>query len=209
MDVILLGGLIGAVLGALVWRGAVFFIARFEPGRVADGLVSAPAAVTIAGMALWAAFVGWQAAGLRQAVAALVIVALLATITLVDLHVHQIPNALVLVLLGWALVQAFVFGQPAPLAAGLGLLVGGGLFFLMAVAGRGAMGAGDVKLAAALGAVLGWPAVLPALLYGIIAGGFAALLLLLLRRASRKSAFAYGPYLALGALIMLVRALLA
>lgn len=47
-----------------------------------------------------------------------------------------------------------------------------------------------------------------ALLYGIIAGGFAALLLLLLRRAERKSAFAYGPYLALGAVIVLARSLL-
>jgi leader peptidase (prepilin peptidase)/N-methyltransferase len=119
-----------------------------------------------------------------------------------------IPNALVLALLVWALVQAFLFGRLTPLAAGLGVLAGGGLLFVMAVAGRGAMGAGDVKLAAALGAVLGWPAVFPALLYGIIAGGVAALLLLLLRRAERKSYFAYGPYLALGAVIVLARSLL-
>ena len=200
-----LGGVIGAVLGALAWRGAACFVARCEAERAVGGWASPPAALTLAGMALWGAFVNWCGVSLAQTVSALVVAALLMTITLVDLQVRSIPNALVLALLIWALVQMFVFGRPTPVAAGLGVLAGGGVLFVMAVAGRGAMGAGDVKLAAALGAVLGWPAVLPALLYGIIAGGVAALLLLLLRRADRKSAFAYGPYLALGAVIVLAQ----
>ena len=49
---------------------------------------------------------------------------------------------------------------------------------------------GDVKLAAALGALLGYPLVLPGLVLGVIAGGLAALLLLLTRRAGRKDAMA-------------------
>ena len=81
----------------------------------------------------------------------------------------------------------------------MGMLVGGALFLLVALAGRGAMGAGDVKLAAALGAVLAYPLILPALLWGVLAAGGGALLLLVTRRVRRKDTIPYGPYLALGA----------
>ena len=66
------------------------------------------------------------------------------------------------------------------------------------------MGIGDVKLAAAGGALLGYPLILRGLFWGILAGGCAALLLLASRRITRKSHIAYGPYLALGISIALV-----
>jgi len=206
---IFVGGLIGAVLGAVVWRAAGLFAGRFQPERIVGGLTSLPAAVTLAGMAAWGAVVACGAANLAQAASALVVVAVLAAIALTDLQVRQIPNALVLALLAWAAVQVVAFGRPAAQSAGLGLLAGGGLFVVIALISRGAMGAGDVKLAAALGAVFGWPVILPVLLYGIIAGGVAALILLVTRRAGRKSFFAYGPYLALGAAVVLAQGLLA
>ena len=66
---------------------------------------------------------------------------------------------------------------------------------------------GDVKLEAAAGALLGYPAVLAALFLGVLAGGVAAAFLLLTHRAGRKDAFAYGPYLALGAWLVYTRVL--
>jgi leader peptidase (prepilin peptidase)/N-methyltransferase len=87
------------------------------------------------------------------------------------------------------------------------VLAAGGLLGLIALVTRGAMGAGDVKFAAALGAGLGYPLILPALFYGIVAAGVAALLLLVTRRARRRDFMAYGPYLALGAWIVWTRAL--
>ena len=157
-------------------------------------------------MVLWGAYVWWRASDIGELLPALVVTAMLATISLVDLRVRRIPNALVLALLAWGLVQVIWLGQP-PLAALLGLLAGGGLLLLIALAGRGAMGAGDVKLAGALGAVLGYPLVLHGLFYGILAGGAAALVLLVTRRVGRKDYIAYGPYLALGAWIVWTRAL--
>ena len=68
--------------------------------------------------------------------------------------------ALCRALLVWALVQALWLGGATLAAAALGMLVGGALFLLVALAGRGAMGAGDVKLAAALAAVLAYPLIL-------------------------------------------------
>ena len=66
------------------------------------------------------------------------------------------------------------------------------------------MGAGDVKLAGVIGLMLGFPAAITALVIGIFLGGAAAIILLITHRAGRKSTFAYAPYLALGALVMLL-----
>ena len=157
-------------------------------------------------MALWGAYVGWQAASLAIATSALLVTTILLCIALVDFQVRRIPNALVLALLAWAAVQIVWLGQPAPLAAVAGLLAAGGLFLLLRIVSRGQMGMGDVKLEVALGALLGFPAIVNAMFFGVIAGGLAALVLLLTKRVGRKDPIAYGPYLALGAWLVLVQA---
>lgn len=204
-----LGGAAGLALGWLVWLATQHFVARYrlqvEPTDADDSALRLRAAVPVAAMALWGAIVGWQVGSLAVATSALVVTALLLCISLVDIHVRRIPNLLVLALLVWAVVQMLWLGQPAWGAAGLGLAVAGGIFFLLARIGRGAMGMGDVKLEAAIGALLGYPAVIVAMAAGIVAGGLAALFLLLLCRAGRKDSLAYGPYLALGAWLVLVR----
>ncbi len=158
-------------------------------------------------MAALGAYLGWQALGLDQLAAVLLVTGLLVAISLVDYRERRIPNALVLALLLWAVVQVIWLGQPAAVNAALGLAAAGGLFLLLAIIQRGAMGLGDVKLAAVLGAVLGFPLILMGLLYGILAGGVAALVLLATRRAGRKDAMAYGPYLALGAWLVWTQSL--
>jgi leader peptidase (prepilin peptidase)/N-methyltransferase len=158
-------------------------------------------------MALWGAYVAWRAPSTAIAAAALIVTALLVTITIVDFRVRRIPDLLCLALAAWGVVQMIWLGQSAPRSLALGVAAGGGLFLLIALARRGAMGAGDVKFAAALGAVLGYPLVLHGLLWGIVAGGLAALLLLVTGRAGRKDTMAYGPYLALAAWLVWTRSL--
>jgi leader peptidase (prepilin peptidase)/N-methyltransferase len=65
-------------------------------------------------------------------------------------------------------------------------------------------GCGDVYLAAVIGAMTGWPDVATALFYGMIFGGLGAIVLLVTRRASRRDAVPYGPYLCVGALLVLL-----
>lgn len=82
---------------------------------------------------------------------------------------------------------------------------GGGLLFLfLAFISRGAMGGGDIKLIAALGLWLGIKALITVMIYGAIAGGLAALLLLLSKKIRRKQYLAYGPYFALSAIGVLL-----
>lgn len=66
---------------------------------------------------------------------------------------------------------------------------------------REAMGYGDVKLAAAIGAFLGWKAVLFTLCAGSIIGCGAAFAGILLTRDRTGSRVPFGPFLALGAIV--------
>lgn len=84
----------------------------------------------------------------------------------------------------------------------LAAAIGGAAFLVLAILSRGALGGGDVKLIASLGLWLGRDALLFVTMAGIVLGGLAALLLMLLRVKKRKSAFAYGPYFALTALAL-------
>jgi leader peptidase (prepilin peptidase)/N-methyltransferase len=70
---------------------------------------------------------------------------------------------------------------------------------------RGGLGGGDVKMAALVGGVVGYPAVLIAGAVAAVGGGLTALLLLVTRRATRTTALPYVPFLALGGIIALLR----
>jgi len=76
-------------------------------------------------------------------------------------------------------------------------------FLLAALLSPGAegLGLGDVKLAGTLGGLLGWIGwsnALYGLLTGFILGGVAAAVLLLIRRADRKSFLSFGPAMIIG-----------
>jgi leader peptidase (prepilin peptidase)/N-methyltransferase len=86
-----------------------------------------------------------------------------------------------------------------------GALIGGGLIYLMGVVGewifkKEAMGGGDVKLLAMVGAFMGWKL---AVLTFFIAPFFGAVVGIVEKIRTKDSAIAYGPYLVLGALVSL------
>ena len=61
-----------------------------------------------------------------------------------------------------------------------------------------------MKLIAALGLWLGCMKLLNVVLIGTVSGGLAAVLMILTKKKSRGSYFAYGPYFALSALYSLL-----
>jgi leader peptidase (prepilin peptidase)/N-methyltransferase len=66
---------------------------------------------------------------------------------------------------------------------------------------REAMGLGDVKFMAAIGAFLGWPAVLFSLALSSVIGSLAGLALILLRKRDWSARLPYGPYIAVAVVI--------
>ena len=127
---------------------------------------------------------------------------LLVVIAAEDLRTRRIPNALTgpAVLVAIALRIVFASSElPATLIAGLATFI---VFLGLAIVARGGFGMGDVKLAGLLGVLLG-ASVLPALVLGTVVGAVASLVVLL-RSRSRRTAFAYGPYLCFGAAVVIL-----
>jgi prepilin peptidase CpaA len=91
-----------------------------------------------------------------------------------DVRYRRIPNAFVLATLTAGVAMNGIFGGLAGVAASfMGCLVGFALMFMLHI--FGAMGAGDVKLFAAIGAVTGAPLVVPTFIVVILTGGLLAI----------------------------------
>jgi prepilin peptidase CpaA len=109
----------------------------------------------------------------------------LAAAAAIDLRTQRIPNILTLPLILIALVYHGISSGTSGLLfslAGLGAGIGLLLFpYLM-----GGMGAGDAKLLGAVGAFVGARGVFIAFLFTAVAGGFYALLLLVMKRRQLK-----------------------
>jgi len=125
---------------------------------------------------------------------------LLLLIGAIDLEHRLVPNVLVATGIVLSLLFSILRVLPDPRSALTGALSAGALFILLAAAGRGALGPGDVKLAILIGTINGFPAVFQALLLGILFGGLAAAVLLVTRIRGPKQYIPYAPYLVAGCL---------
>lgn len=122
-----------------------------------------------------------------------------------DFEHRLILNSIILPAIVVGLAGSLLGGAPTPLSAAVGAAFGFGFFMVIALIRPGGMGAGDIKLAAFIGAIAGFPGVVAALCVGIFLAGFVSLALVAARLKTMKSTIAYGPYLAFGgALVALV-----
>jgi leader peptidase (prepilin peptidase) / N-methyltransferase len=130
----------------------------------------------------------------------------------IDAAVRRLPDRLTIPAyagtVALLLAAAAVSGHwPVLLRAALGGLALAGFYLALLLVSPSAMGLGDVKLAASLGTLLAW--------FGwrtLIAGGFAGFLLaglfsvalILSGRATRKQQIPFGPFMILGAFLMIL-----
>lgn len=137
-------------------------------------------AVELATAAIWGANVAaYGPTG--QAARAIVLLTLLLAIAVTDAKFYIIPDELSLggAVVGVALAGALQVWSP-PVAIGLqeaviGAVVGSGVLWVVAVAGtwafkKDAMGGGDIKMLAMIGAFLGWKGALLTIFLGALAG---------------------------------------
>jgi prepilin peptidase CpaA len=117
-------------------------------------------------------------------IAVLLVLAALAAIW--DLRTRRIPNWLVLagLIAGFGL-NGFLYGLAGLATAGLGMLVGFGVYFVLYL--LHAMGAGDVKFMAAVGSLVGWREWFQIFLAAIIIGAVAGVILALSKGRLRRT----------------------
>ncbi|QAY64373.1 prepilin peptidase [Xylanimonas allomyrinae] len=185
-----------------------------SPGRLTAAItaeiapVRAPALATAIAAVAWALWIG----GLSPVTPALVVAAAAgAALTVIDLRSHRLPNvitypttAAVAVLL---VLAAAVGGTWSALGrAALGAAALGGAYLVLHLVNRSGMGLGDVKLAPMLGGVaawFGWSTLAGAAILPFLIGGVVSVALLAARRATRKTALAFGPFMLAGAALAL------
>jgi len=122
----------------------------------------------------------------------------------IDLEHKLILNKIVFPAAVVALVIDVFLPQPGIVYGAIGGAIGFVLLLIPALIYRGGMGWGDVKMAALIGLVTGFPSVFAALLLGIVLGGLVAGVLLLLRIKKRKEPIPFGPFLSLATIAILI-----
>ncbi|HMS84364.1 MAG TPA: A24 family peptidase [Nitrospira sp.] len=125
-----------------------------------------------------------------------------------DLSHKIIPNAVTFPGIVLGLISAGTI-LPLGLVNGIiGLLVGGGILWLLAWAspylfGKEGMGGGDIKLLAMIGAFLGWKPAVMTIMVGSFLGSVIGVALIASRVIRREDYIPFGPFLVCGALVSL------
>ena len=134
----------------------------------------------------------------------------LLVIFFIDLDFQIIPDAITLPGMIAGLAVSFLPNGIGIVPALVGLVVGGGALYLIALAGdflfkKESMGGGDIKMAAMLGAFLGWKKVLLVFMLSAVVGLVVSLVIMAFSRTLRRHRIIpFGPFLSIAAVVALL-----
>ena len=128
---------------------------------------------------------------------------------IVDYKIQIIPNRLNFTMFEVGIIFAFIFGiQNLNLAKDmfLGMITGGGIFLLITligglIAGKEAMGLGDVKLMGALGLFFGWYKILIISVLAFLIGAIISIIVLIVRKNREDGYIPFGPFIVVATFI--------
>lgn len=156
---------------------------------------------------LFYVYLYWQLGfGVNLFVFAFLVSALLA-IFFIDLDFKIIPDVITIPGMVLGLVVSVLPGGLGIIESVIGLLAGGGALYLVAILGdwlfkKESMGGGDIKMAAMLGAFLGWQKVLLIFLSSAVIGLVVSVALMAVSAKLRQTReVPYGPFLAIAAVV--------
>lgn len=127
-------------------------------------------------------------------------------LSVIDIKIRKIPNEVLLLMLGVSVVLHMVKAESIPLDSHFkGLLTGLGLFLLGdIISGKGKVGSGDIKLAASIGFMTGFPLVLPVLLISSVTVSVIGGLMIICKKITRDKPIPYAPFMMTGLIIGLI-----
>jgi len=134
----------------------------------------------------------------------------LITIFFIDFEFQIIPDKITLPGIVIGIAGAFFTPSPGIWGSLLGFVVGGGSLLAVAYLGewlfkKEAMGGGDIKMAAMMGAFVGWQKVLLIFLGGAVIGMIGSLAWMMVSAKIRRDRLIpFGPFLAMAAMVVVV-----
>lgn len=129
---------------------------------------------------------------------------ILIPISVIDYYHYIIPDSITLSGLVIGIAVSFIPGGITPQLSLIGVLTGGGTLLCIGLFGeyimrkKDAMGGGDIKLLACIGAVWGWKIALLAIVLGALLGSIIGVLLILLKVLDKDHRIPFGPFLGVG-----------
>lgn len=134
----------------------------------------------------------------------LLFLSILILITFIDLDTYTIPDVLSVGGTVAGFLLSFVSTRVDWTGSIVGILAGGGFFYLIAFAYHAVrkqegLGGGDIKLMAMIGAFLGWRGVIFTVLTASIVGTAVGFVVMSRKRKGMNTMLPFGPFLALGA----------
>lgn len=201
MILIVLSGIAGLAAGIGLRR---FVVA--ESGRAASAAVLGVLTGVLAALAAWRFGLVWELP------AYLYLAVVSVPLAVIDLRTFRLPN--VLTLSAYPIVAGLLL-LPAAFADGWGdylraVLAGAAvlaLFVVLHLINPSGMGLGDVKLAGPMGALLGWlswQVVMVGVVVGFALAAVVGIAMILARRADRRSALPFGPFMLAGAWVAIL-----
>ena len=130
-------------------------------------------------------------------------------IAFIDLNQQIVPDVISLPGIVIGFILSFFVSYISFINSALGIVVGGGIILIIGLAGslifkKEAMGGGDVKLAAMIGAFLGWRCIIISLFLGFFLGALTGIILIMTKIKKREDAIPFGPFIVLGSFITLL-----
>lgn len=137
-----------------------------------------------------------------------VYVAALLVIIVIDLHHQIIPDVISLPGIFYGVLASFVLPSVSWQDSIIGLLVGGGIFYVIALSyylltKRQGMGGGDIKLLAMIGALQGWQALPFVIFCSSLLGSVIGIGAMVVQKKGGQTRIPYGPFLAAASLLYL------
>lgn len=157
--------------------------------------------------------------GLKQGVIAnldlikfIILIPMLLSVFVIDYKHLIIPNRLNLTMFEIGLIFTFIYGISnlnIALSMLLGMLAGGGIFLLITligglIAGKEAMGFGDVKLMGALGLFFGVQNIVVISIVAFLVAAVISIILIVFKIRKSDEYIPFGPFIVIGAFIVML-----
>lgn len=136
-----------------------------------------------------------------ELITSLLLTSMLMIILVTDITTMIIPNKILLFFFPLFIGMRFIEPLDPWWSAILGSVLGFLLVCIVIYVSRGGMGAGDMKLFAVLGVVLGFKGIILAFFLSCLIGAIVGMGLLLFKVINRKQPIPFGPYIVVAALI--------